>query len=433
MNKSISTILVVVMFIALVASVAFCGVNVGNIEITGMLEEDGIRKGLDLVGGSYIVYEAVIEEEMSAEDIDSNMDVVVTMLRSRLDSLGYTEATVSKYGEKRVKVEIPQITDPEEAVQKLGSTAELAFVDSNGETVLTGMDVKEAIAAQGDPMGNGITQYYVSLELTSEGAAKFGDATEAMANAGAGLNYIDIQLDGVSQSRPSVNERIDGGNAVITGNFTVEEVQWLANVISAGKLPFKLTDSETRYIGPTLGEKALETSIIAAIIGLILVAIFMIILYRIPGIISVVSLFCYTALICAIVVIWKVNLSLPGIAGIILTIGMAVDANVVIYERIREELELGKSVKAATKAGFNRAFTAVLDSNITTLIAAVVLLNFGTGTVKGFAITLLIGVIVALFTAIVVTRVLLEAFNNFGITNPWLYGAKMRKSDKENA
>lgn len=431
MNRSISIILVILMCAALIGSVALCGF--APLGITGMLEDDGVRKGLDLVGGSYIVYEADVDESMSAEDIDKNMDVVVTMLTSRLDALGYTEGTVSKYGDKRVKVEIPQITDPEEAVQKLGSTAELTFVDSNGDVVINGTDVADAYASFGDPTGTGVEQYFVSLVLTSEGATKFAEGTDRASKMASGSNWIEIQLDGKQQSRATVSSRIDGGNAVITGKFTAEDAKWLADIIAAGKLPFKLTDSETRYIGPTLGDKALETSVTAGIIGLILVVIFMICVYRIPGIVSVVSLFFYTSLVCAIIVIWKVNLSLPGIAGIILTIGMAVDSNVVIYERIREELELGKSIKASVKAGFDRAFTAVLDSNITTIIAALVLIWFGTGSVKGFGVTLLIGVVVALFTAVAVTKVLLNAFDAFGIKNTWLYGAKKRKTENENA
>lgn len=431
MNRSISIILVILMCAALIGSVALCGF--APLGITGMLEDDGVRKGLDLVGGSYIVYEADVDESMSAEDIDKNMDVVVTMLTSRLDALGYTEGTVSKYGDKRVKVEIPQITDPEEAVQKLGSTAELTFVDSNGDVVINGTDVADAYASLGDPTGTGVEQYFVSLVLTSEGATKFAEGTDRASKMASGSNWIEIQLDGKQQSRATVSSRIDGGNAVITGKFTAEDAKWLADIIAAGKLPFKLTDSETRYIGPTLGDKALETSVTAGIIGLILVVIFMICVYRIPGIVSVVSLFFYTSLVCAIIVIWKVNLSLPGIAGIILTIGMAVDSNVVIYERIREELELGKSIKASVKAGFDRAFTAVLDSNITTIIAALVLIWFGTGSVKGFGVTLLIGVVVALFTAVAVTKVLLNAFDAFGIKNTWLYGAKKRKTENENA
>lgn len=432
MNRSISIILVILMFVALIGSVALCGF--APLGITGMLEEEGVRKGLDLVGGSYIVYEADTGSEMTAEEIDENMDVVITMLRQRLDSLGYTEGVVSRYGDNRVKVEIPQITDPEEAVQKLGSTAELTFMDSNGDIVISGMDVAKAIAAYGD-IGNGYDEYYIALELTAEGAKKFADGTEKMAALqSTGNNWIKICMDGETMSQPSVTSRIDGGNAVISGSFDAEQSKWLANIIASGKLPFKLTDAETRYIGPTLGERALETSVIAGIIGLFLVAVLMICIYRVPGVVSVIALMCYTAIVCAIIVIGKVNLSLPGIAGIILTIGMAVDANIVIYERIKEELELGKSIKAAVKAGFSRAFTAVIDSNITTLIAAIVLIRFGTGTVKGFAITLLIGVLAALFTSVVVTRILLNAFNAFGIKNIWLYGAKKKTlNTKENA
>ncbi len=428
MKKGISRILLVIACIAFVGALAICGFKPAS--LTGVMN-GGIRKGLDLVGGSSIVYQAVQEEGYETSNFDEDMEIVVTMLRNRLDSLGYTEATVARYGDNKdmVRVEIPEIDDPEEAVQKIGSTAELKFVDSNGNTVLEGRDVVAATACYDSVNNSGAPEYFVSLEFNKDAQDAFAKATEEMAALSSeGMNFISIELDGQAISTPSVKEKIDSNTCVITGSFNEEEVKWLADLISAGKLPFKLQEAELRAVGPTLGDKALETSLVAGIIGILLVIVFMIIIYRIPGIVASLALLAYTAIVALILVAGKVNLSLPGIAGIILTIGMAVDANVVIFERIKEELVLGKSIKAAVKSGFNRAIIAVIDSNVTTLIAAIVLIKLGTGTVQGFGVTLCIGVIVSMFTAVAVSQFLLGAFVHTGISNPWLFGAPRKVS-----
>lgn len=431
MKKSISKIILVLVCTVFVASVAVCGFKPMN--ITGVMD-GGIKRGLDLVGGTSIVYGIKDDGSGAVEDYSKAMDEVISMLRDRIDRRGYTEAVVAEYGENMILVEIPDIDDPEEAIQAIGSTAKLSFVDSNGKEVLTGDNVIKAEAVYGDSDGNGAPEWFISLEFNKSAREAFANATEEMsALIGEGRNYIQIKLDNDVISSPTVKERIDSTDCVITGSFSKEEAEETAALISAGRLPFELKVEELRAVGPTLGDNALETSLVAGIIGIILVMLFMIFFYKIPGVVSSIALITYIALIMFVLVVSGVNLTLPGIAGIILTIGMAVDANVVIYERIKEEILIGKSIKSACKSGFSRAIWAVLDSNITTLIAAIVLYVFGTGTVKGFGITLGIGVVVSMITAVLLSRYLLNAFVNLGITKPSLYGAAQKKSSDKNA
>ncbi len=430
MKKSISKIILVLVCIVFVAAVAMLGFKPMN--ITGVMD-GGIKRGLDLVGGTSIVYG--IKDDGSGEltDFSDSMDEVISMLRDRVDRRGYTEAVVATYGDNMILVEIPDIDDPEQAIQAIGSTAKLSFVDSNNKEVLTGDDVVKAEAVYGDSDGNGIPEWYISLEFNSDAREAFAAATAEMAGlASEGMNYIQIKLDSDIISSPSVKEEINSTECVINGDFTKEEAEETAALISAGRLPFELEDVELRAVGPTLGDNALETSLLAGAIGIILVMLFMIVLYRVPGIVSSLSLVAYVALILLVLVLGGVNLTLPGIAGIILTIGMAVDANVIIYERIKEELALGKSIKAACRSGFSRAIWAVIDSNVTTFIAALVLYWFGTGTVKGFGVTLGIGVVVSMVTAVILSRFLLNTFVNMGITNPVLFGASKKKSTAVN-
>ena len=407
MNKNTAKLILGISFVVALICIAVFGLT--YLGLPGIFDEGAIRKGLDLSGGSLIVYEAQLDE--IPENIDSEMDAVIVMLRNRLTTLGYTEAVVTKIGQTKVQVEIPDITNPEEAVQKLGSTAKLEFRDHEGTVILTGSDIVGANAVYGEYDNSGTAGYYVCLQLSEAATEKFAEATDRVKDlSSSGNNYIAIYLDDELQTSPSVTQKLTTANLSITkSGFTADEVKWLASVISAGALPFALKDIQLESIGPELGESALETSFLAAVIGLAIVIVFMIIFYKAFGIVSAISLAAYTAIVCIIIVTFKVNLSLPGIAGVVLSIGMAVDANIVIFERIQEELELGKSLSAAVKAGFSRAFAAVLDSNITTLIAAVVLWIFGTGFITGFAITLFIGVIVSLFTAVFLTRFLLNA------------------------
>lgn len=384
--------------------------------------DNGIRRGLDLVGGSSITFEADLPDDYDESRLASDMNSAIEILRYRLTSEGYTEAQVSQQGSNRITVEIPQIKNPEEAVQVLGQTAQMSFRDADGKEWLSGSDIKSASSQYGNVNGSAMSTYYVSLQFTKEGRQKFANATGTI-SARTDDRSMYIILDNQIISYPQVNQKIDDDGCIIEGNFTEESARQLANLIGSGALPFSLKQVELRAVGPQLGADALSSSAKAAALGILLVAIFMIIVYRLPGFVSVMALGFYIVIEAVILGWLKVNLSLPGIAGIILSIGMAVDANVIIFERIKEELRHGKTVKAAIDAGFKRAFTAILDSNVTTLIAAVVLYFFGSGTIVGFATTFGIGVVISMFTALTVTHFLLNRMVDFHIKNPKAYGA----------
>ena len=401
--------------------------------IPSVLDTDnGIRLGLDLVGGSRIVYEAEIPDGYNQANLADDMNSVQKVIRQRLTDKGFTEATVTLTGDNRVTVEIPQITNPEEAVQTLGTTAQLTFVDADGKEWLTGSDIKKATYGYGRPTGNEVTDvHYVQVQFTSEGQKKFAEATGNIAARTDGTNIMAIVLDNQVISSPSVSSQIDSDSCVISGSFTRDSASELADLINAGQIPFSLKQVELRSVGPQLGADAMRTSLIAGAIGIVLVMLFMLIVYRIPGLVASIALCFYMVLEALIFSLVRVNLSLPGIAGIILSIGMAVDANVIIFERVKEELKNGKTVKSAIDSGFKRAFTAILDSNITTLIACAVLFFLGTGTIVGFATTLGIGVIVSMFTALTVTHFLLNRMVDFRIRNPKAYGLRDREAGKQ--
>ena len=439
MSKSIIKLTIVLLIIALGTYTVLFGLNFNmfgyTIEYPSALDADyGIRQGLDLVGGSAITYEAQTEGmELSADELDSSMESVKNVLRNRLDSLGFSEATVSRQGENRVRVEIPSIQDPEEAVRTLGQTAKLTFRDSEGNVVLEASAVKNAIARYGQTNEMGASQHYVELNLNSEGVEAFATATRNAASKPQGENYIAIMLDEEAISSPRVDSEINSETCIISGGFTnASETGELAALINSGNLPFSIKDVELRSIGPSLGEKALETSLFAAGIGILLVLIFMIVMYRLMGLMADIALIAYIGIVVFLMSFFRINLSLPGIAGIILSIGMAVDANVIIFARVKEELALGKTIKASMELGFNRAFIAIIDANITTMIAAAVLYYLGTGTVQGFAVTLAIGTLVSMFTAIIITKFLLRQMVNLNLRNPKLYiSVKGGKKDDE--
>ena len=421
-SKSLTKLLVAVLVIAGALYVAFYGATLFGRTIPGALDKQaGIKQGLDLRGGSIITYEAQTDTATDAE-----MATVVSMLRARLDKLGYTEATITRQGVKKVRIEIPDISNPEEAVKTIGQTAKLTFVDSDNKVILDGIDVKDARQQFGPLSQSGKSENFVELSFTPEGKTKFAEATARISALPEGKNFIAIKLDENVQSQPRVKEKIDSDNCIISGSFTAKSAAALADLIRAGKLPFDLKDVELRSVGPTLGERAMQTSMYAGIVGVILILLFMLIMYRLPGLLADIALVAYIALVVGLLTIFRVNLSLPGIAGIILSIGMAVDANVIIFERMKEELALGKTVGASIDAGFNRAFASVFDSNVTALISAAVLLYFGTGPVKGFAITLGLGILTSMFTAIVITRFLLRQIVALNIRNPKLYRAGVK-------
>lgn len=431
--KNVISFLLVVVLIVAFAYVAAFDVKIGNIEIPSTFGEKGIKQGLDLVGGSMIVFEPDVEDlsKVKAEDMDSAESII----RARLDSKGYTEATVSRQGDTGIRVEIPNIDDPQAAIEMIGATAKLEFVDADGKVIMDGSKkyISGALSQYGPVNETGGNVYHVQLSFTKEGREKFKVATEvAVAKTAENKNFIGIALDGVSQMNPRVSEVIDSESCVITGDYDAESAQDVADLINSGQLPFSLKDAELRSVGPTLGSKALETSLWAALIGIILVMLFMLIVYRLPGLVANVSLIAYVSLVTLVMAgffftDFRVTLTLPGIAGVILSIGMAVDANVVIFERIKDELRSGKSVGASVNAGFKRALTAVIDSNITTIIASVVLYFFGTGTIKSFAITLFIGIVVSMLTAVTLTKFLLKQIVGFGIKNSAFYGVSKRR------
>ena len=427
--RALVSLVAIIVVVAVCAYLGLCGFGKGTMINYLKPWGDAISLGLDLRGGVYTVYQA---ENNGDPDFDTKMESTVSILTSRLTRQGFTEATVTLTGDNRVTVEIPQITNPEEAVQTLGTTAQLTFVDADGKEWLTGSDIKKATYGYGRPTGNEVTDvHYVQVQFTSEGQKKFAEATGNIAARTDGTNIMAIVMDNQVISSPSVSSQIDSDSCVISGSFTRDSASELADLINAGQIPFSLKQVELRSVGPQLGADAMRTSLIAGAIGIVLVMLFMLIVYRIPGLVASIALCFYMVLEALIFSLVRVNLSLPGIAGIILSIGMAVDANVIIFERVKEELKNGKTVKSAIDSGFKRAFTAILDSNITTLIACAVLFFLGTGTIVGFATTLGIGVIVSMFTALTVTHFLLNRMVDFRIRNPKAYGLRDREAGKQ--
>ncbi len=432
MTKSIIKLSAIVIIIALLTYLAICGFAfTESKQIYGIMSEDGITKGLDLNGGSVIVFTAEKENPTADE-----MDTVAALLQTRLDNMGYTEADISVQGEKSVRVEIPSFSNPEAAAESLGATAQLKFYDAvldetSGQyvpntEVLSGKHIKGASSQYGATSEMGSASYYVQLEFTDEGQKAFYDATSK--NVG---KPIMIMMDNAIISAPRVQEAINDTTCVITGDFTQDEANNLAANIKSGQLPFSLSVTEMKAVNATLGADALNKAVTAGIIGLILVMLFMIIFYRLPGFMSAIALVAYVDIVLLLLANLHINLTLAGIAGIILAVGMAVDANVIIFERVKEELVNGKGVKTSVEAGFHRALGAVIDSNITTIISAVILMVMGTGTIKGFGITLLIGVIVSMLSAIFVTRFLLRRILEMGVSNIWLYGVSKKKIAKK--
>ena len=361
---------------------------------------DSISLGLDLKGGVYVEYEATMSDELRQEGYNYNTMLQTTMdvIARRLTEQGYPEATVSKVGASGIRVEIPEVTDPAQVLNLIGSPAKLQFLDPDGNVFMEGRELQAATAVLDEN-----SKPAISLKLTDEGAKLFGDMTAKSIG-----KTITIKLDDQVLMSPTVNEAIYGGRVQVTGSFTQEQVQNYCVQLQSGALPLDLRQDKLDTISATLGVDALSTSVKAAIIGILIVMLIMIVRYRLAGVVASWSLCCYIILVfLCIAAVPGIQLTLPGVAGIILGIGMAVDANVVIFERVKEEARQGRPMTAAVRMGFKNAMSAVLDANVTTIIAAIVLLAFGTGSVQGFAVTLLIGVLVSMLTAIVITRFLL--------------------------
>ena len=400
-------------------------------ERTGRAQD--IPLGLDLQGGVSVTYQ--IEEK---DATDAEIATTIEKLQKRVDTYS-PDGEVYKAGSNRITVEIPLDTskyDPNAILDSLGRPGKLEFLDSTNMALkqqgqeyvaaLTGSDVKEAQAGRYTDNTTGMDEYIVSLQFNDEGAKKFSDVTGA--NVG---NIVYIVYDDQIVSSPVVNSQISGGSAQIEGTFTYEEADDLASTIKIGALPLTLTELSSQVVGAKLGSDALRTSLIAGAIGLGFIFLIMIIVFRFPGFIASLALACYTILELFFLNTLHITLTLPGIAGIILSIGMAVDANVIIFTRIKEEIGAGKTVKSAVKDGFDKALSAIIDGNVTTIIAGIVLLLMGTGTVKGFARTLILGIVLSMISALFITKLLLNIFVNLGVTNKKLYGAAKEVKEKK--
>lgn len=406
--RALVSLVAIIVVVAVCAYLGLCGFGKGTMINYLKPWGDAISLGLDLRGGVYTVYQA---ENNGDPDFDTKMESTVSILTSRLTRQGFTEATVTRQGSDRIRVEIPNVSDPNQILTIIGTPAQLYFVDESGNNLMEGAMVKNAQAAQ-DQDGKPC----IAFELTDEGAKIFAEATAA--NLG---KTISITLDGETISRATVNTVIAGGKGEITGNFTADEAKNLATLILSGALPLNLTQLEVSAISATLGVEALDRAIQAGIIGVALVMLFMLFRYRLCGFVADIALTIYIMIVVLLLALTGAQLTLPGVAGIILGIGMAVDANVVIFERIREEVKNGRPIGSAVRKGFSNALSAIIDSNVTTIIAAVVLYAFGTGSVRGFALTLGIGVATSLVTAVFVTHKLLDIFADLGIKNQKLY------------
>ncbi len=442
-NKGVVTLIVTVLVMAALGFVSIFGIGT---EKAGSAA--GIKQGLDLAGGVSITYQVVGDENPSTED----MDDTIYKLQQRVQ--GYsTEAQVYKEGTDRINIEIPGVSDANSILEDLGRPGALYFIaqtdaqgnqnysytgtgatgyslnktieelQADGSIVLEGTDVEAADGGSGsDSLGN--SQFVVDLIFTSAGATKFADATT---KAFANNQSIGIYYDGDFISVPNVEAALTDGRAQITGMGTFEQAERLASQIRIGGLKLELEELRSNVVGAQLGEEAVRTSLLAALIGLVIIALFMLVVYRIPGLASVLALIIYTCLIVICLNIFELTLTLPGIAGIILSIGMAVDANVIIFARIREEITAGKTVRNAIDTGFQKALSAIVDGNVTTLIAALVLGIKGSGTVKGFAYTLGLGIVLSMFTALFVTRQILRAFFAVGLKDVKYYGTNKEK------
>ena len=442
-SKGMTTLVLTVLIIAALGFVAIWGIGT---EKAG--SASGIRQGLDLAGGVSITYQVVGDENPSAED----MGDTIYKLQKRVETYS-TEAQVYQEGTDRINIEIPGVSDANSILEDLGRPGALYFIaqtdaDGNqnysytgtgatgyslnktieelqaaGSIVLEGTDVGTAQGGSGsDSLGN--SQFVVDLTFTGEGTTKFADATT---KAFAKGETIGIYYDGDFISVPTVQAALTDGKAQITGMGSFEEAEKIASQIRIGGLKLELEELRSNVVGAQLGEEAVKTSLQAALFGLIIIAIFMIVVYRLPGLSSVLALIIYTCLIVISLNIFEITLTLPGIAGIILSIGMAVDANVIIFARIREEITAGKTVRSAIEAGFQKALSAIVDGNVTTLIAAFVLGIKGSGTVKGFAYTLALGIILSMFTALVVTRLILRSFFAVGFKEVKFFGTNKEK------
>lgn len=373
-----------------------------------------IKQGLDLQGGTHIVLEA--EDAGENKVTDDAVERARQILERRINEMGLAEPLIQREGKKRIIIELPGVKDPDQAIKTIGKTAVMEFKDENGTVHLTGNDLKDAKEQISQNK-----QFMVAIEFTDEGAKKFADLTTM--NVG---RHIGIYLDGEQLTNPVVNEPITGGKAVITGSRTLDEAKNLAILLRSGALPVKVNVLEVRTVGPTLGQDSKDKSVTAFAVGIGLIVAFMLVLYRVSGFVATTALLIYVLLLLAVLHFLQATLTLPGIAGIILSMGVAVDANILIFERFKEEVQVGKTLRMSMESGFRRALATIVDANMSVMITAAILFVLGSGPVRGFAITLGLGVAISMVTAVFVSRYLLRMLIECNLTNhPFWYGANV--------
>lgn len=373
-----------------------------------------IKQGLDLQGGTHIVLEA--EDAGENKVTDDAVERARQILERRINEMGLAEPLIQREGKKRIIIELPGVKDPDQAIKTIGKTAVMEFKDENGVVHLTGNDLKDAKEQIGQNK-----QFMVAIEFTDEGAKKFADLTTQNVS-----RHIGIYLDGEQLTNPVVNEPITGGKAVITGSKTLDEAKNLAILLRSGALPVKVNVLEVRTVGPTLGQDSKDKSVTAFAVGIGLIVAFMLVLYRVSGFVATTALLIYVLLLLAVLHFLQATLTLPGIAGIILSMGVAVDANILIFERFKEEVQIGKTLRMSMESGFRRALATIVDANMSVMITAAILFILGSGPVRGFAITLGLGVAISMVTAVFVSRYLLRMLIECNLTNhPFWYGANV--------
>lgn len=378
-----------------------------------------IKLGLDLKGGAYVVLEAIPDGDVKIDD--NAMTRLIEVLDRRVNGIGVAESVIQKAGDNRVIIELPGLKDTEEAIRIIGKTALMEFKivgedGKLGETLLSGSALKEA-----DVSYDNLGRPQIAFKMTNEGAEKFAKITRE--NIG---NKLAITLDGVIQTAPQINSEIPSGNGVITGNYTVEEAKATATLLNAGALPVKAEIVETRTVGASLGDESIAQSKNAGIVAIVLIWAFMLFLYRFPGIVANLAIILFGLITFASLNFIDATLTLPGIAGFILSLGMAVDANVIVFERVKDELRFGNTIRNSIESGFSKGFVAIFDSNLTTLIITTILFIFGTGPIKGFAVTLALGTLASMFTAITATKFMLQVFLKvFRLEDPKYFGVKV--------
>jgi preprotein translocase subunit SecD len=399
-QKSTILFLTTVLVVAILAFVGFYGIKIGSYRIKPFTET--INRGLDLQGGI-----SILEEVQGAKPDEKTLDRAIQLISIRVNKMGVSETLVTKEGDRRIRIEIPGKFESKEILDTVAKSGELKFVGPDKVTILTGKDVKDSTAYLDND-----NKPTIGLELNETGKKKFAVATQKFIG-----QAITIYMDADELTSPTVQAVITDGKATITGSKTLAEATSQSQIIKSGALPVTLKAVSVKTVGATLGTNALALSIKAGAVAILFVFLFMLLYYRAPGIVADISLVLYVVLVLGTFSLINVTLTLSGIAGFLLTIGMAVDANVLIFERTREELKTGKSVKASVDAGFHRALPSILDSNVTTIIAGLVLYTMGTGSVKGFALTLVIGVTISIFTALTCTKFLLKLTVEMGLIN----------------